>query len=163
MIPSSSATALIALAIGLTSVAGTAQEAPSIFAQLHGEWVGTGTLMDRAARFTMRWDATDRFATLAFSNAFVDSAGQATTALSAVAVYRTSPQHSDGVWLDSRNFRIEIRWEATDSSLVANWAAPTESGRTTYTYRSQDEVMVLDEVMTRSGPRIFAQARYRRR
>ena len=83
--------------------------------------------------------------------------------LEAVAAYRTVYETPKAVWLDSRGVRIEIDWQATDdSTLVAEWTAPNESGRTTYRVVDPDAVEVTDEVRTDEGWRTFATARYRR-
>jgi hypothetical protein len=136
---------------------------PPVFERLRGEWLGEGTLLGRAARFTMRWQHGDGFAVLTFSNAFVDAAGNATPVLNAAAVYRTDGDKPEAVWLDSRGERIEIRWEATDSALVSHWTAPNERGRTTYSARSADEVEVVDEVLSGETWRTFGTARFTRR
>jgi len=140
----------------------SAQEPAAVFERLGGEWRGEGTLLGRAARFEMRWEPRGMLAVLTFENAFVDSSGQVTPVLSAAAVYRTSLQSPEAVWLDSRGVRIEIRWTATDSTLVASWTAPEEAGRTTYRVLSSEELEVVDEVETDGALRAFATARYRR-
>lgn len=137
------------------------QGAP-VFDRLQGDWRGEGTLMGREARFTMRWAHGGGFAVLTFGNAVVDSSGRVTPVLNAAAVYRTAPASPEGVWLDSRGVRVEIRWEASDSALVATWTAPTETGRTTYRVRSADELEVVDEILRDAGWRTFGSARYRR-
>lgn len=139
-----------------------AQEAASVFSNLEGAWRGEGTLMGRSARFTMTWRQHEALAVLTFMNAFVDSPGGVTPVLHAAAVYRMSSARPEGVWLDSRGVRVEIAWEATDSSLVATWTAPAEGGRTTYVVRSPDHLEVVDEVQTAGGWRTFGTARYRR-
>jgi hypothetical protein len=141
----------------------SAQDAPAAFAALSGDWVGEGSMFSRPARFTMRWRAQGGFAVLEFTNGFVDSLGEVTPALRSAAVYRTDPARPEGVWLDSRGVRIELMWEASDSTLVVNWAAPTESGRTTYRADATGEVHVVDEVRSGGTWRTFAMAAYRRR
>lgn len=140
----------------------SAQEPAPVFDQLRGDWCGEGTLMGRTARFAMGWRLHAGFAVLTFANGFTDTAGEITPALDAAALYRTSPERPEAVWLDSRDVRIEIRWEASDSALVAHWTAPTESGRTTYRIRSAEAVEVVDEVMRGSEWAMFGTARYRR-
>ncbi len=88
--------------------------------------------------------------------------GEITRVLSAVAVYRTAGESGEAVWLDSRGVRIEIRWEASDSVLVSQWTAPTESGRTTYRLVSAEEIVVVDDVLSGGAWRTFGTARYRR-
>ena len=139
-----------------------AQDAAPVFAHLAGDWRGEGTLMGRSARFTMSWQHHHGFALLTFGNAFVDSTGRVTPVLQAAAVYRTSPARPEAVWLDSRGVRVEIRWDASDSALVAHWTAPTETGRTTYRVRSADALEVVDEVRRDAGWRTFGTAHYQR-
>lgn len=153
----------VTIALAMTaSLSGQDEDAAPVFNRLQGEWRGQGTLMGRSAAFTMHWQRRDGFAVLTFSNGFADSSGSVTPVLNAVAIYRTSPNSPEAVWLDSRGVRIEIHWEASDSVLVSYWTAPTESGRTTYDARSIDEVEVVDEVSSGSSWRIFGTARYRR-
>jgi hypothetical protein len=139
-----------------------AQHTAPVFEQLAGEWRGEGTLMGRQAQFTMSWQTQDGFAVLTFSNSFVAEDGQVTSVLNSAAIYRTSPDNPEAVWLDSRGVRVQIRWETSDSALLSNWTAPTESGRTTYHVRSQNEIEVVDEVMSGDAWRTFATARYTR-
>lgn len=155
--------AVLALASTLGPSSLMAQTTAPVFDRLAGEWQGEGTLMGRSAEFTMTWTPRGELATLAFSNAFPDSTGAVTPVLESVAVYRTVSETPEAVWLDSRGVRIEIDWQATDdSTLVANWSAPNESGRTTYRVVGSDDVEVTDEVRTDEGWRTFATARYRR-
>ena len=140
----------------------TGQESDPIFGRLTGEWTGEGTLMGRTAQFTMTWKHQRGFAVLEFANAFVNSDQQTTPVLNAVALYRSSPANPEAVWLDSRNQRVEIRWEALDSTLVSHWTAATEAGRTTYRVLSIDHVEVVDEVLSGDAWRIFGTAEYRR-
>ncbi|MFW6088411.1 MAG: hypothetical protein ACODAB_01585 [Gemmatimonadota bacterium] len=153
-----------ALCAMLTPTSLAAQEPArdaDVFEALVGEWRGEGSLMGRDAQFSMRWESGDGFAVLTFANAFVDADSQVVPVLNSVAVYRTSRANPEAVWLDSRGVRVEIRWEASDSTLVARWTAPTEEGRTTYRVRV-DEVEVVDEVSTDEGWRTFGTARYTR-
>jgi hypothetical protein len=153
---------LVVLAAVAAAPAVSAQEPSRIFDRLDGEWRGEGTLMERPATFTMRWQHADGFALLTFANAFADSSGRAVPVLNAAAVYRTSAATPEGVWLDSRGVRVEIHWHALDSALVSEWTAPTERGRTTYRVLAGDELEVVDEVMGGDGLRTFGRARYRR-
>ena len=138
------------------------QDNARIFDKLAGEWIGNGKLMGRTAGFTMTWERQEDFAILKFANGFVDSDRQVTSVLNSVAVYRTSVVHPEAVWLDSRNQRIEIQWEATDSTLVSHWTGATEAGRTTYRALSIDEIEVVDEVESGDSLRVFATALYNR-
>lgn len=153
--------AVLASALMTTSSV-RAQDPAPVFGLLQGNWNGEGTLMGRSARFSMRWEQSQGFAMLTFGNAFADTAGKVTPVLQSAAVYRTSLAQPEAVWLDSRRVRVEITWEALDSALVANWTAPTENGRTTYRVLNANELEVVDEVLSGSGWRTFATARYRR-
>lgn len=166
-LPRPIALAAMALASALASAVApsslAAQTVAPVFDRLAGQWQGEGTLMGRSAEFAMTWTPHGELASLVFSNAFPDSTGALTPVLDAVAAYRTAAETPQAVWLDSRGVRIEIEWRATDdSTLVADWAAPKESGRTTYRVIGPDAVEVTDEVRTDDGWRTFATARYRR-
>lgn len=150
------------LAVASCAAAPAAVPAGTVFDRLAGDWHGEGTLLGRDARFTMTWRLHGELAVLTFGNAFVDPDGTTTPVLDAAAVYRTTPDHPDAVWLDSRGVRIEIRWEASDSSLIAHWTAPTERGRSTYRAVGPDRVEVVDEVRSGAEWRTFAVARFSR-
>lgn len=159
--PTTLAALALATALGASSL--MAQTTATVFDRLGGEWQGEGTLMGRSAQFAMTWTPHGELATLAFSNAFPDSTGALTPVLEAVAAYRTVSETPEAVWLDSRGVRIDIDWQATDdSTLVADWSSPNESGRTTYRVVGPDAVEVTDEVRTEEGWRTFATARYER-
>jgi len=138
------------------------QEPEPVFELLRGHWCGEGTLMGRPARFSMGWRRHAGFAVLTFANAFADTTGGVVPVLSAGAVYRMSAERPEAVWLDSRGVRIDIRWEASDSTLVGHWTAPEETGRTSYRVRSSAAIDVLDEVRGPSGWATFGTASYRR-
>ena len=149
-----------------------AQDAPptaapadaAVFAALEGDWEGTGKLLGRLAAFTMRWEATgDGFVRLSFTNAWVGEDGALTPVLAAEATYRVSGALAVGVWVDSRPQRLTIEAVLTDSSVVSEWTAPAEEGRTEYLVRSPEGIHVRDFVYTDDGERLFAEATYRRR
>jgi hypothetical protein len=156
------ALAAVAAAPFFPSAPLAAQATAPVFDRLVGDWRGDGMLMGQPAEFTMSWTRHGELAVLTFSNAVADSAGQVTPVLEAAAVYRTAYASPEAVWLDSRDVRVEIEWAATDSTLVADWSAPNEQGRTTYRVIGEDAVEVTDEVRTDEGWRTFGTARYRR-
>lgn len=151
------------LILASTLGAQTVPVAPNVFSALSGEWTGEGTLFERAARFSMVWRHEDGFATLHFSNAFVDAGGGMTPVIRSAAVYRTDATRAEGVWLDSRGVQIELSWERTDSALIVTWTAPTETGRTSYRVLPSGEIKVVDEVSNGEAWRTFATAVYRRK
>lgn len=159
--PHWAALAVIAAAPFFLSTPVTAQTTAPVFDRLVGDWRGEGMLMGQTAQFTMSWTRHGGLAVLTFSNAVADSAGQVTPVLEAAAVYRTAYASPEAVWLDSRGVRVEIQWAATDSTLVADWSAPNEAGRTTYRVVADDAIEVTDEVRTDEGWRTFGTARYR--
>lgn len=136
---------------------------PDVFDALEGEWAGTGELMGRAAAFAMTWETLGGpFVGLHFSNSFAAADGRAIPVLEAHALYRFDGEAGMGAWLDDRPQQITIRALATDSSVVSQWVADSEEGRTEYVVRSPDEVVVRDWVYTDDGERLFAEATYRR-
>jgi len=155
------AAAALAAAAHLNPAAGQNSDLP--FAQLEGTWDGSGSLFGRDAGFAMEWRRHGDMVLLTFENALTPSDGPRAPMMSASAIYRTTPATPEAVWLDSRGARLEIRWQATDTSLVALWTNDVESGRTTYTLRGGDVVQVTDEVMDDGVWQTFGRATYRRR
>lgn len=159
---------LIPWAAAWGPVAASAQEAdgatvPEVVGALVGEWTGEGQLMGRAAAFEMSWAVLERgFVALHFRNTFVGSDGEHLPVLEARAHYRFAGAEGTGAWVDDRPQRILIRAEVTDSSLVSEWSAESERGRTEYVVRSAEEVVVRDWVGTPDGDRLFGEATYRR-
>ena len=137
-------------------------ETPGVFARLEGSWSGEGKLFGSTAAFDMRWEKNGATSVLTFANARVDSTGRRTPMLNAVALYRTSRSTPRAAWEDSRGLRLEIQWTASDSLLVSDWSAATESGRTSYRVNADGTVTVQDEVKGAEGLRPFGSATYRR-
>lgn len=136
---------------------------PLAFAQLEGRWEGSGVLLSRPAAFQMRWTVADRgFVLLEFSNSWVGNDGSITPVLTSHAIYYVRDSSAVGVWLDSRPQRIELQATFTDTSVVTNWTAAAEAGRTEYIVRSRDTVIVRDFVSSNGSERLFAEATYRR-
>ncbi len=135
---------------------------PAVFSALQGEWSGVGTLMGRPASFEMEWKTQDGgFVELHFTNAFVDASGTVTPVLEARAVYRPSGTTAIGVWIDTRAQRIQLESEISQSSVITNWTAATERGRTEYLIE-EGAVIVRDYVEADGEMRLFGEARYRR-
>ena len=138
-------------------------EAPEVFAELEGHWVGSGMLLGRPAEFTMHWElGTEGFVRLRFSNAWVGEDGARVPVLSSEATYLPGGTSALGVWLDDRPQRLTLRATLTDSTVTTNWTAEAEEGRTEYIVRSQEEVVVRDVVYVDGTERLFAEATYRR-
>lgn len=136
----------------------------TVFAALEGDWEGSGTLMQRPASFSMRWESTgDGFMRLTYTNAFVGDDGTVTPVLTANAVYFVRGSSAIGVWLDTRPQRLTIEALLTDSSVVSSWTAASETGRTEYVVHSADSVTVRDFVDVNGTERLFGEATYRRR
>jgi hypothetical protein len=137
---------------------------PSVFSVLEGAWEGRGELLGRSAVFQMRWEIMSAgFIRLTFSNSWVTEDGNTTPVLSSHAVYYLRDSSTVGVWLDDRPQRINLEASVTDSSIVTQWTAKAESGRTEYLIRSPDSVVVHDFVYVNGAERPFAEATYRRR
>lgn len=143
-----------------------AQEAPvspvpAVMSHLSGSWAGAGTLFGRPAEFSMAWETTPGgFVRLSFRNAFA-AEGSTTPILAAEATYRFNGSTGVGVWVDDRPQQITLTVAATDTSLVANWVAPTEQGRTEYVV-GRDTVRVRDFVGPLESERMFGEAVYTR-
>lgn len=155
----------VVLVAGAASAARAQVEtpAPPVLQALEGRWNGQGTLFGRPAAFSMCWEAGDAgFVRLAFTNAFVAEDGARTPLIAARAVYFLRGSWGVGAWVDDRPEQLTIEAVATDSSLVATWASPSERGRTEYLVRSPGQVTVRDFVLAAAGERQFAEASYSR-
>lgn len=136
---------------------------PPVFSLLEGSWEGSGVLLGRQAAFEMRWEAgTAGFVMLSFSNAWLEDGGATTPVLSARATYLVDGVSASGVWIDDRPQRLRLEAVVTDSSVVTNWVADTERGRTEYIVRGRESVVVRDVVIVEGADRLFAEATYRR-
>jgi hypothetical protein len=141
----------------------SSEQVASAFERLEGEWVGSGTLLGRAAAFEMRWERdASGFVRLSFSNAWVTEDGGVTPVLSARATYLVDGAAAVGVWIDDRPQQIRLDAVVSDSSVITHWVAPSEEGRTEYVVHSPDSVTVRDFVRADDGERLFAEASYRR-
>lgn len=148
---------------GTPLVAQDTAPSASVFTGLDGTWEGSGTLFGRPAAFRMRREvAGEGFVRLTFSNAFVTDTGE-TPVLTSHAAYYVHGRSATGVWVDNRPQRITLVAAVTDSSVVTEWTAESEEGRTEYVLRSADVVVVRDIVYSNGSERVFAEATYRRR
>jgi len=140
-----------------------APQIATVFAKLEGQWIGSGELLGRPAEFLMRWEiGTEGFVRLVFSNAWVSEDGDRMPVLSSEATYFPGESSALGVWLDNRPQRLTLHAALTDSTLIAEWTADAEEGRTEYVVRSPEEVIVRDIVYVDGSERRFADATYRR-
>ncbi len=134
-----------------------------VFDRLEGRWVGSGELLGRPAHFVMQWEVgAEGFVRLAFRNAWVGEDGSRTPVLSSEATYLRSGSSAIGVWLDDRPQRLTLQAALTDSTVITNWTADAEEGRTEYVVQSAEEVVVRDFVYAGESERLFAEATYRR-
>ena len=154
---------LLTLCPAVAAQEGLAAGAATVFAKLEGQWVGSGVLLGRQAEFQMRWEVkAEGFVRLIFSNGWISEDGSLTPVLTSEATYLPSGSSALGVWLDDRPQQLTLRATLTDSTVVTNWTADAEEGRTEYVVRSPDEVVVFDIVYVDGAERRFAEATYRR-
>ena len=158
------AAVLVMLAVDPDPATGqVAAERQDVFAKLQGQWTGSGVLMGRPAEFSMRWEAEGRpFVRLTFHNAWTGEDGGRIPVLTSVATYYLVGGAALGVWIDDRPQRIRLEAALTDSTVVTEWTADAERGRTEYIVRSADEVLVRDVVYADGSERLFAEATYHR-
>lgn len=134
---------------------------PPVFEALEGRWSGSGTLLGRPASFQMTWEVrAGGFVTLSLSNATVDSLGNATPILDAMAIYRARGRSAVGVWMDSRPQSIQLTAQVTDSAVVTTWVAEAESGETVYRLLADGGVESIDRVRSGGDLQVFGRARY---
>ncbi len=162
-------TARVVLLMALCSTNATnlpAQEPtglPPVVEALTGEWEGSGILLGNQAAFRMKWTPIrGGFVRLSYMNMWIDQNGDTTPVLSAEATYGVEGAAALGVWLDDRPQRLTLNAIMNDSSIVTEWVAPTETGRTEYVVRSPDEAVVRDFVIVDGVPQLFGEGRYRR-
>ena len=137
---------------------------PSIFSSLEGAWEGIGVLFGRPATFELVWEiGATGFVHLSFSIASVEEGGSSIPALSARATYWVEEASVSGVWIDDRPQRLMLDAAVTDSSVVTNWSAEAEDGRTEYLLRSPTSLVVRDFVRVDGANQLFAEATYQRR
>ena len=154
---------IVAMCPPVTAQEDTVSSVPAVFAKLEVQWTGSGVLLGRPAAFAMRWEiGSEGFVRLTFSNAWVGEGGERTPVLSAEATYFPRGSSAPGVWLDDRPQRLELQAALTDSTVITNWTAATEEGRTEYVLRSSDEIVVRDIVYVDGSERLFAEASYTR-
>lgn len=157
------AVALAGLSLAEAQQAPTSLTAPPVAALL-GEWQGTGTLLGQPAEFTMAWERRlgGRFLHLRFANAQIVN-GARRPIIEAEAFYRAvGPTELAGAWFDSRGAVLDLSGTVTDTSLVVEWVAPTERGRTVYRIVSDSLVETTDYVYGTDGPRVFGRGALRR-
>ena len=153
----------VALQTAVAAQEGSTGPIPAVFMKLEGQWKGEGNLLGRPAEFVMRWETEPQgFVRLTFSNAWVGKDGSQTPVLSSEATYLPRGSSALGVWLDDRPQRLTLRAALTDSTVITNWTADAEEGRTEYVVRSPEEVVVRDIVYVDGSDRLFAEATYRR-
>ena len=133
---------------------------PPVLQALSGDWEGSGTLFGNPAAFRMSWTPLDDgFVRLAFTNMLIQG-GDTVAVLTAEATYRVEGDAALGVWIDDRPQQLTLSAVVGDSSVVTDWTAPAETGRTEYVVTSPTEVVVRDYVMSNGAPRLFAEGRY---
>lgn len=160
IVPSAALTTALAVA---PQPAPAPQSVPAVFAALAGSWEGQGELLGRSAVYEMHWEiGADGFVVLTFSNAWVGPDGGRTPVLASRAVYLPSGSAATGVWVDSRPQRLTLQATLTDTSVVTEWTAAEERGRTEYRVTGQDTAEVLDYVYVEGDERLFGRAVYRR-
>ena len=146
-----------------TAVASQDDALPEVFRTLAGEWEGSGTLLGNSAAFRMTWTPLrDDFVRLSFQNMWIDENGDTVPVLSAEATYRVAVDSALGVWIDDRPQQLTLSASIGDTSVVTDWVAPAETGRTEYVVTSPDAVVVRDYVIADGVPRLFAEGTYTR-
>lgn len=135
---------------------------PPVITALTGTWEGSGILLGRPAAFRMAWTPLrGDFVRLSFTNMWVAD-GDTTTVLTSEAVYRLQGSAALGVWIDGRPQQLTLSATLSDTSVVTDWTAPAENGRTEYVVVSSDQIVVRDYVFVDGAEQLFAEGTYAR-
>jgi hypothetical protein len=132
-----------------------------VFVALAGDWEGSGVLFGNPAAFRMSWTPLGGgFVRLSFTNLMLGENGDSIPVLHAEATYRVDGTTALGVWIDDRPQQLTLTANLTGTSVLTEWVAPAERGRTEYVVTAEGGVVVRDYVVGDSGPRLFAESTY---
>ncbi len=127
-----------------------------------GKWVGSGTLYNSEATFTMEWERVlnEQFYRLNFTNALSNGA----FSMSAHGYYKSEGDSVSGHWLDSRGVSFPLTGVMEEHTLIIHWGTEDfEQGRTEYTLLASGEVEVIDFVLRNGEYAQFGNAIYQRK
>jgi hypothetical protein len=129
---------------------------------LVGEWTGSGKLFGQDASFSMKWEKAlgGKFIRLVFQNNFTQNGKKNT--MDAEAMYKpVSDSSFEGSWFDSRGVVLPLKAVFSGSTLTAQWGSPeTETGKTVYLVKSNNEIEVTDFVQRNGQWQQFGKAVY---
>lgn len=159
---------LLALLFALP-LAAAADEARTrgFFAELAGNWEGTGEVLGMASTQQARWEPAlgAAFFRFVFDNRMTAADGKESR-FRAEAFYRVGGDGAvTGTWLDSRGMTLPLAGALDEGgALVVLWGtAETERGRSTYRLAG-DTLEITDEVVAEDGGwRVFGRTMLRRR
>lgn len=148
--------------------AALAEESPAagFFAQLAGDWQGTGEVRGMASVQQMSWQPVldGSFLRLTFDNRMSAADGKEWQ-FQAHGYYRIQDDGTiTGTWFDSRGASFPLSGTVDDgSTMTIQWGTgDTERGRSSYRLAA-GELEVTDEVLSREGDwRIFGRTRLTR-
>ena len=140
----------------------------SIHAQSHGSfsetilgtWKGTGTLFNKEASFSMKWEneLNSKFMALSFENKFTDDSG-VERIMNAKAFYNL--KQNKGVWFDSRGMMLPSDLQVSDESMTVLWGdEKSERGKTIYSLIDAQHLSVEDFVFKEDSYLPFGKANY---
>lgn len=146
--------------------AAIAEEIPAarFFAQIAGEWQGTGEVRGMASVQQMSWQPVldGHFVRLSFDNCMTGADGQEWR-FQAHGYYRIQDDGTvSGTWFDSRGVSFPIKGSVDDGgTMMILWGTDdTERGRSRYRIGG-DALEVTDEVlMPEGGWRVFGRASF---
>ena len=129
----------------------------SFFANVQGDWKGTGTLFQKPAEYTMSWDYVldSSFVRLQFTNMIVGGGWT----FEAQGFYPMSSK-GNGTWVDNRGVTQSLDIDVTENELTVIWESSTEKGKTVYSINTDGTLSVLDFVFKNDNWKQFGEAKY---
>ena len=137
------------------------------FAQLAGEWQGTGEVLGMASAQEARWEpALDAaFFRFVFNSRTAGADGRESR-FHAEAFYRVAADGGvTGTWLDSRGATLPLAGGLDEAGALVILSGSPETERGRSTYRLDDDALeIVDEVVAEDGSwRAFGRTRLLRR
>lgn len=126
-----------------------------------GKWVGSGTLYNTEATFSMEWEQVlnKQFYRLSFTNAL----NNGTFSMKAHGYYKVEGSSITGQWFDTRGVSFPLKGTIDKRKLIIYWGTSDfEQGRTEYSLLASGEMEVTDFVLRNKEYAQFGKANYQR-
>ncbi|MFN0099543.1 MAG: hypothetical protein ACKVS7_12770 [Gemmatimonadaceae bacterium] len=130
-------------------VSSAANAAATCLRDLHGRWVGPGTVLGRAITMEQDWSPAlgGSFTELRMRHYAPDSTARVT--FEGRGLYRAGGDTVSGTWSDLRGVTFDIAGRCAGGAFTSEWRG-VERGQTTYALRA-DTMVVIDSVWPANG------------